>query len=101
MSFQLFRINPFGRAELEAQPFGARFVVGFQLFRINPFGRADLLEFIGDDMNLVSNYSELTHSVGPKNRYIPSVSSPVVSNYSELTHSVGPKSKKEVLVVPV
>ena len=62
MGFQLFRINPFGRdgAASSVQP-GPR---SFQLFRINPFGRAqaDAIQYSGSYS--VSNYSELTHSVG-------------------------------------
>ena len=62
--FQLFRINPFGRAQqidgecnLQQQ--------GFQLFRINPFGRVvDMTTLMGQIYDIVSNYSELTHSVG-------------------------------------
>ena len=39
MSFQLFRINPFGRVpgRVQLQPDGCD--SSFQLFRINPFGR--------------------------------------------------------------
>ena len=38
----------------------------FQLFRINPFGRVIILESCGrgEGEQTVSNYSELTHSVG-------------------------------------
>ena len=114
--FQLFRINPFGRVScrnihIAANPAS----ISFQLFRINPFGRDDrLVERQPKTARAVSNYSELTHSVGyptlselaERYRYcfqlfrinpfgreagncLFTETYQVVSNYSELTHSVG------------
>ena len=67
------------------------FLASFQLFRINPFGRANEPSE-PNEPSKVSNYSELIHSVGKA--LVKSFGHPYVeievSNYSELTHSVGP-----------
>ncbi len=66
-------------------------VSGFQLFRINPIGGVNgNLTLKG--VRKVSNYSELTQSVGIK-RTFAIAKAVCVSNYSELTQSVGKNAK--------
>ena len=63
-SFQLFRIDPIGgEVTLTVQPNGVIQPESFQLFRIDPIG-GEILENKLQKAVRVSNYSELTQSVG-------------------------------------